>query len=89
MRRGMGGRAAGRGGRNSLQKKRGIVVRKRSRYLDEVKDKPIDINDADFVNRFVTEHGKIIPARLTGASAKQQRRIKRGVRRARQVGLSM
>ena len=88
MRRGMGGRAGGRGGRNSLQKKRGIV-RKRSRYLDEVKDKPIDINDADFVNRFVTEHGKIIPARLTGASAKQQRRIKRGVRRARQVGLSM
>ena len=88
MRRGMGGRAAGRGGRNSLQKKRGIV-RKRPRYLDEVKDKPIDINEADFVNRFVTEHGKIIPARLTGASAKQQRRIKRGVRRARQVGLSM
>lgn len=87
MRRGAGSKG-GRGGRGELRKKHG-PVRKRSRYLDDVKDKPIDINDADFVNKFVTEHGKIIPARLTGASAKQQRRIKRGVRRARQVGLAM
>jgi small subunit ribosomal protein S18 len=60
-------------------------VRKRSRYLENVKE--IDINDADFLRKFVTEHGKILPARLTGATAKQQREIKHGVRRARVMGL--
>ena len=59
--------------------------RKRSRYLDEVK--VIDINDHEFLRKFVTEYGKIIPARLTGASAKQQRQIKQGIRRARNMGL--
>lgn len=59
--------------------------KKRSRFLDGVTD--IDINNADFLSKFVTEHGKIIPARLTGASAKQQRQLKHGVRRARTMGL--
>ena len=61
------------------------TLRKRSRYLDEVK--VIDINDHEFLRKFVTEYGKIIPARLTGASAKQQRQIKQGIRRARNMGL--
>lgn len=59
--------------------------RKRSRYLDGVKQ--IDVNDFEFMRQFVTEHGKVIPSRLTGANAKQQRVIKRGVRRARTMGL--
>ena len=61
------------------------TLRKRSRYLDDVK--VIDINDHEFLRKFVTEYGKIIPARLTGASAKQQRQIKQGIRRARNMGL--
>ena len=59
--------------------------RKRSRYLEAVKE--IDVNDFEFMRQFVTEHGKVIPSRLTGASAKQQRQIKRGIRRARVMGL--
>ena len=35
----------------------------------------------------VSQQGKIMPARLTGASAKQQRQIARSVRRARVMGL--
>lgn len=66
-------------------KNENLMARKRSRFLGEVK--AIDINDADFLRRFVTDHGKIIPARLTGASARQQRLIKHGVRRARNMGL--
>ncbi len=61
------------------------MTRKRSRYLEGVTK--IDVNDADFLRNFVTEHGKIIPARLTGATAGQQRQIKQGVRRARTMGL--
>jgi len=59
--------------------------RKRARYLDP--NTIVDSNDADFLRRFVTEHGKIVPARITGVTAIQQREIKRGVRRARNMGL--
>ena len=39
------------------------------------------------LRRFITEYGKIVPARLTGVTAAQQRQIKQGVRRARNMGL--
>jgi small subunit ribosomal protein S18 len=59
--------------------------RRRSRHLDGVLT--VDPRDYELLRRFVTEHGKIMPSRLTGASAKQQRQIKRGIRRAREVGI--
>ncbi len=59
--------------------------RRRVRYLDP--NVVVDSNDVDFLRRFVTEYGKIIPSRLTGVTAAQQRDIKRGVRRARNMGL--
>jgi len=59
--------------------------RKRARYLDPTT--VVDSNDIDLLRRFVTEHGKIIPARITGVTTMQQREIKRGVRRARNMGL--
>jgi len=59
--------------------------RKRARYLDPAT--VVDSNDIDLLRRFVTEHGKIIPARITGVTTMQQREIKRGVRRARNMGL--
>ena len=59
--------------------------RRRTRYLDP--NAVVDSNDVDFLRRFVTEYGKIIPSRLTGVTAAQQRDVKRGVRRARNMGL--
>ena len=47
----------------------------------------IDLNDVELLRRYVTEYGKIIPARVTGVTAMQQRQIKKGVRRARNMGL--
>jgi small subunit ribosomal protein S18 len=61
------------------------AAHKQSRHLEGVKS--IDCQDYDMLRKFVTDHGKIIPARLTGATAKQQRQIKHGVRRARETGL--
>ena len=66
-------------------RRREAALRKQARYLEGVKE--IDWRDYELIRRFVTEYGKIIPARLTGASPKQQRRIKRAVRRARNIGL--
>lgn len=72
-------------GRSSRRSRSSSGPRRMSRHLEGVKD--IDPSNYELVQRFVTEHGKIIPARLTGASAKQQRQIKRAVRRARVMGL--
>ncbi|MDY5954970.1 MAG: 30S ribosomal protein S18 [Kiritimatiellia bacterium] len=47
----------------------------------------VDINDIEFLRRFVTDFGKIVPARVSGVTAHQQRQIKKGVRRARNMGL--
>jgi len=61
------------------------VPRKRVRAMDP--QDSVDPNDTDALRRFVTEYGKIVPARLTGVTAQQQRQIKKGIRRARNMGL--
>ncbi len=61
------------------------AIRKRAKVLDP--NTVVDINDIDLLRRFVTDFGKIIPARITGVTAAQQRKIKQGVRRARNMGL--
>ncbi len=62
-----------------------MPVRKRVRILDP--NDIVNVNDVEFLRRFITEYGKIVPARLTGVTAAQQRQIKQGVRRARNMGL--
>lgn len=47
----------------------------------------VDYKDAELLKKFMTERGKILPRRLTGANAEQQRQIKRAIRRARVMGL--
>ena len=47
----------------------------------------IDYKDSELLKKFMTEHGKILPGRTTGVSAKQQRQLKRAIRRARVMGL--
>lgn len=47
----------------------------------------IDHKRPDILKRFVTERGKIIPRRVSGASAKQQRKICTAVKRARFLGI--
>ncbi len=41
--------------------------------------------DADSMNRYVTETGKILPRKFTGLSAKEQRRIKKTIKHARNM----
>ena len=47
----------------------------------------IDFRDVAMLRKFVTQHGKIVPSRLTGATAKQQRELARAIRRSRVLGL--
>ena len=51
------------------------------------KDKKIDYKDTQTLKRFISDRGKILPRRVTGACAKHQRKITTAVKRARQVAL--
>ena len=48
---------------------------------------PIDYKDVDLLRKFITEHGKILPRRITGLTAKQQRDLTTGIKRARIIAL--
>jgi len=59
--------------------------RKTVRLLQGVSE--IDYKDCELLKKFVTERGKILPRRLTGTSALQQRQVKLAIGRARIMGL--
>jgi len=46
-----------------------------------------DYKDPESLRRFLTEGGKILPRRLTGLTAKQQRKLTRAIKRARHLAL--
>lgn len=43
------------------------------------------ITDTDALSRLVTDTGKILPRRITGLSAKQQRKVTTTIKRARNM----
>ncbi|PIE68507.1 MAG: 30S ribosomal protein S18 [Deltaproteobacteria bacterium] len=47
----------------------------------------IDYKDAKSLKHFVTERGKIIPRRITGACAKHQRSLALAIKRSRAIAL--
>ena len=50
-------------------------------------DEAADYKDPARLKRFLTERGKILPRRITGLSAKQQRQIALAIKRARHLAL--
>ncbi|SIT87078.1 30S ribosomal protein S18 [Edaphobacillus lindanitolerans] len=47
----------------------------------------IDYKDVDLLKKFISERGKILPRRVTGTSAKWQRKLTVAIKRARIMGL--
>ena len=47
----------------------------------------IDYKDPKLLQRYMSEKGKIVPARITAVSAKHQRELARAIKRARFLGL--
>ncbi len=47
----------------------------------------VDMTNPEFLSKFTSETGKILPRRVTGVSAKMHRKITREIRRARAVNL--
>ena len=47
----------------------------------------IDYKDTKLLSRYISEKGKIIPARITGVSRKKQRELAKAIKRARFLSL--
>lgn len=47
----------------------------------------IDYKDIGMLKHYVTERGKIIPRRITGATARHQRMLTKAIKMARQIAL--
>lgn len=50
-------------------------------------DNEVDYKDLDALKNYIMESGRIIPSRMTGASAKLQRKVSRAIKRARFLAL--
>ena len=47
----------------------------------------VDWKDVDYLKQFIPERGKIMPRRISGITAKDQRRIATAIKRARTMAL--
>ncbi|WP_034551584.1 30S ribosomal protein S18 [Carnobacterium funditum] len=67
--------------------RRGGRKRRKVDYIAANHIEHIDFKDLDLLKRFISERGKILPRRVSGTSAKNQRKITVAIKRARIMGL--
>jgi small subunit ribosomal protein S18 len=60
---------------------------RRSSLLASDKTLVIDYKNPQLLKAFLTDRGKVVPARISGVSARQQRQITKAVKRARMLAL--
>ncbi|MCY3728717.1 MAG: 30S ribosomal protein S18 [Nitrospira sp.] len=58
---------------------------RRRRVIDDTT--PVDWKNAEWLRKFITESGRILPRRMTGNSQPRQREIARAIKRARHMAL--
>lgn len=63
------------------------MMQNRSRRKTRLTTKEIDYSDIGTLRACISETGKIIPSRITGAAAKTQRKITEAIKRARFLAL--
>lgn len=63
-----------------------MARRRNCRFTAENVDE-IDYKDLDTLKSYITEVGKIVPARITGTSAYYQRQLATAIKRARFLAL--
>jgi small subunit ribosomal protein S18 len=68
-------------GREGRRSKRDIIVKRDCKLcMDQIE---IDFKQGDFLKKFMTERGKILPRRISGNCAKHQRQLATAIKRAR------
>ncbi len=81
-----GGREGGRGGREDGAR-RPFFRRKKTCPFSGDNAPKIDYKDVKLLQRFISERGKIVPARITAVSNKKQRLLANAIKRARFMAL--
>jgi small subunit ribosomal protein S18 len=66
---------------------RSATRRRRVSRLSAEKIDYIDYKDVKLLQSFIAENGKIMPRRLTGVTAWQQRKLSEAIKRARSLAL--
>jgi small subunit ribosomal protein S18 len=86
--RGRGRNAKGKG-KDGRRREGGRALFKRRKFCRFTAEKIewIDYKDVDLLKDFVSENGKIIPARITGTKAGYQRQLGSAIERARYLAL--
>jgi small subunit ribosomal protein S18 len=63
------------------------VFRKRPCRLCRDKVKEVDYKNVDFLTKFISDRGRILPSRISGNCAKHQRMVSNQIKRARVAAL--
>ncbi len=69
------------------QRRGGFKRRKKVDFIAANKIEVVDHKDTELLKRFISERGKILPLRVTGTSAKNQRKVVNAIKRARVMAL--
>lgn len=70
---------SGRGEGGSARRKRFAIVHDKNLVLD--------YKNPQLLKNFLTDRGKIVPARISGLTARQQRQLTKAIKRARMLAL--
>ncbi|MDR0199247.1 MAG: 30S ribosomal protein S18 [Streptococcaceae bacterium] len=65
----------------------GFKRRKKVDFIAANKIDYVDYKDVELLERFISERGKILPRRVTGTSAANQRKVVNAIKRARVMAL--
>ena len=69
------------------EKKTKKIFKKKPCRLCRDKMKEVSYKDVGFLNKFVSDRGRIISSRITGSCAKHQRMVASAIKRSRLAGL--
>lgn len=69
------------------QRRGGFKRRRKVDFIAANKIEYVDYKDAELLKRFISERGKILPRRVTGTSAKNQRKVVNAIKRARVMAI--
>ena len=65
-----------------------FIRKKKSCPLRDIPMSEIKYSNLKLLNKFISERGKIIPARISNVELKKQRAIAQAIKRARQLALN-
>lgn len=81
------GKAAAGKGKDNKTRGGGLFKRRKFCRFSAEKIEYIDYKDVEILKDFITENGKIMPARITGTKTGYQRQLSTAIKRARFLAL--